>query len=386
MAEYWQKKPLLVRNAIPAFALEKAKGSPLESPMSAEELINLAAQDGVESRLVQAKPWRLGHGPFNTRSIPKPSKKDWTILVQGMEAHHPAAKTILSWFRFIPDSRLDDLMISLAGPNGGVGPHLDSYDVFLLQMSGRRHWRISEQKDHTLLDGLPLKILKNFQCEHEWVLEPGDLLYLPPKVAHDGIALDPGTQTWSVGFRSPSWKELLQEALWKLADSLDDLPELNQLMSDPTQIATSSPANLPELTVNEFKKQFNKLPLKGKLISDLLEATLCESLSEPKPHIVFSSPNKPLSPKQFKTACEQSGISPNSQTRFLIYKQVVYCNGEFLVAKKESPVVFQYFQLLAQQKFLSPLQCKNELSDPDLVDRLYEMYEDGWLEIGAKEL
>ena len=153
----------------------------------------------------------LRHGPFQNRDIPSLNDKNWTLLVQGVNGHHVAAQTVMSWFRFIPQARLDDVMISIAGQGGGVGPHQDSYDVFLIQMSGRRRWRIAQQKDNRLVDGLPVKILKNFRPEEDWVLEPGDMLYLPPNIAHDGIALDAGCQTWSVGFRVPTYSELINE-------------------------------------------------------------------------------------------------------------------------------------------------------------------------------
>jgi 50S ribosomal protein L16 3-hydroxylase len=145
MRNYWQKKPLLVRGAIPAFS----QNPELISPISSKELYELASYDLVESRLVKRNPWTMEHGPHTVRSIPKINQKDWTLLIQGMESWHPAAAQVLSWFRFIPDYRLDDLMISIAGPGGGVGPHFDSYDVFLIQMSGRRRWRISKQEDLT---------------------------------------------------------------------------------------------------------------------------------------------------------------------------------------------------------------------------------------------
>ena len=195
MKEYWQKKPLLVRGAIPAFQLAKEAGKPLNSPISIAELTQLAGQKNVESRLVSSKPWSLAHGPFKSKDIPDLSKPDWTMLVQGVNGHHPMAQVVMSWFRFIPEARLDDLMISIAGPQGGVGPHMDSYDVFLLQMEGRRHWKISAQEDLRLKENLPVKILKNFKPTEDWVLEPGDMLYLPPNIAHDGIALDGGCQT-----------------------------------------------------------------------------------------------------------------------------------------------------------------------------------------------
>ena len=260
MRQYWHKKPLLVRGAIPAFSLALENQEQLESPISAKELIAFANNDHVESRLIQSNPWSFESGPFNKQSIPTLNKPNWTLLLQGMEAHHPAAATILSWFRFIPDARLDDLMISIAGIGGGVGPHFDSYDVFLIQMSGRRQWRISEQKDLSLNPKLPLKILQNFKCEQEWILEPGDMLYLPPHIAHDGIALDAGCQTWSVGFRSPSFKELLQEGLWRLAESLEDVPELEEKFADPKQAAelgvdvpaARAPAMIDEYPILDF--------------------------------------------------------------------------------------------------------------------------------------
>jgi len=260
MKDYWQKKPLLVRGAIPAFSLAPQNGeSSLTSPISYEELVELSGQDDVESRLIQSRPWRFQHGPFQKKVIPSLKKSDWTLLLQGMEAHHPAAANILSWFRFIPDARLDDLMISIAGIGGGVGPHFDSYDVFLIQMSGRRQWHISEQKDLSLNPKLPLKILQNFKCEQEWILEPGDMLYLPPHIAHDGIALDAGCQTWSVGFRSPSFKELLQEGLWRLAESLEDVPELEEKFADPKQAATENAEQLPLELIKQLSTQLENL-------------------------------------------------------------------------------------------------------------------------------
>jgi 50S ribosomal protein L16 3-hydroxylase len=144
----------------------------------------------VESRLIvqQAKGWRMKQGPFAPRSLPPLSQKAWTLLVQGVDLHDAGAHALLQQFRFVPDARLDDLMISFATPGGGVGPHFDSYDVFLLQASGRRRWKIGRQKDLTLQEGVPLKILQNFEPEQEFVLEAGDMLYLPPRYAHDGVA------------------------------------------------------------------------------------------------------------------------------------------------------------------------------------------------------
>lgn len=384
MREYWQKKPLLVRNAIPTFSLGKAIGEAFESPISATELTEIAGFDEVESRLVQAKPWRLEHGPFSRKKIPAFHEADWTILLQGMEAHHPAAATILSWFRFIPDSRLDDLMISLAGPGGGVGPHLDSYDVFLIQMSGRRHWKISAQKNHDLLPDLPLKILADFKKEQEWVLDPGDLLYLPPKIAHDGIALDPGTQTWSVGFRAPSWKELVQEVLWGMAESLEKDPSIAGLFSDPWQKATSNPAKLPKELIKELENKIRKLPLSGKNLHSVLENSLGKILSEPKPSVFFDAPETLLSQSQFTKACALHGLKASPKTRLTLTSQALFCNGEEFLNATKSGKTFKNWSKFSQNRSFTSNECKKlAQDDPNFFDLGYEGYECGWFEVGS---
>lgn len=370
MKQFWHKKPLLVRGAIPAFALSAQNNEPLGSPISYEELVKFADQEGVESRLIQSKPWRLDQGPFNKKSIPKMDKSYWTLLLQGMEAHHPAAAKILSWFRFIPDARLDDLMISVAGIGGGVGPHFDSYDVFLIQMSGRRQWRISTQKDLSLNPNLPLKILQNFDCQQEWVLEPGDMLYLPPHIAHDGIALDSGCQTWSVGFRSPSFKELLQEGLWRLAESLEEFPELESKFADPQQEATANAEQLPQEMIKQLKAQLNALQLHQ---IDRFLPGVTAYLSEPKQQAFFDGPKNPLSPRHFSLKLTKTALIPSPQTRILSLDKRVFCNGDE-VTKSQSDVVRSAWHTLSTNKRLVTKQLKS-------VDKtsLYEAYLSGWL-------
>ncbi len=215
---YWQKKPLLIRQALPGF----------ESLISAEELAGLACEDEVEARLVRehkAPPhWTVQHGPFQETDFTRLPDSHWTLLVQDAEKHLPELQSVLDPFRFIPDWRIDDLMISCAAPHGSVGPHLDAYDVFLLQAQGQRRWQIcTTPGDLQLLPDSELKVLKNFHAEQEWVLEPGDMLYLPPGVAHYGVALD-NCLTFSIGFRAPGVQEMLSDfAEWRL-QQLD--PEL----------------------------------------------------------------------------------------------------------------------------------------------------------------
>jgi 50S ribosomal protein L16 3-hydroxylase len=370
MKSYWHKKPLLVRGAIPAFELAKQMGDPLGSAISPEDLFKMASDDLVESRLIQANPWTFSNGPFKRKAIPSLEAPDWTLLLQGMEARHPAAAKVLSWFRFIPDARLDDLMISIAGLGGGVGPHFDSYDVFLIQMSGRRRWRISKQKDLSLNPSLPLKILREFKVEQEWDLEPGDMLYLPPHIAHDGIALDAGCQTWSVGFRAQSYKELLQEGLWRLAESLEDIPELEKRFSDPHQRATRNSEQLPEEMIRQLAKKLKDLKL------DRIETFLpgiSAYLSEPKPQAYFDGMANNLSPEEFKRQLAKQALQPHPQTRLLALGAVIYCNGEDMTTNQAAPIQAAWRALAANRQF------KGSILKNGSNNSLFEAFEAGWL-------
>jgi 50S ribosomal protein L16 3-hydroxylase len=371
MSRYWHKKPLLIRGAIPAFSIHQKNSPKLDSPISAPELFSFAGNEFVESRLIQSKPWSLKSGPFKKKVIPRIDQADWTLLLQGMEAHHPAAAAILSWFRFIPDARLDDLMISIAGLGGGVGPHFDSYDVVLIQMSGRRQWRISTQKDLSLDPRLPLKILQNFTVEQEWILEPGDMLYLPPHIAHDGIALDAGCQTWSVGFRSPSFRELLQEGLWRLAESLEEIPELEEKFADPKQNAAHTPEELPKELIKQLEQKLAGLKLDQ--IDQFLPG-ITAYLTEPKQHAYFRGPKNPLSPKQFAQKLSSQTLKLHPQSRLLRLDHEVYCNGE-IVTQGQAKEIQEAWRSIAANKRLTlkkSLQVRVDSS-------LYEAYLSGWL-------
>ena len=202
LEDYWQKKPLLIRNAIPSEYLT----------LPANELAGLASEEEIESRLVYTKDqkrWKFKHGPFVESDYKKYGEKDWTLLVQDVDKHIPEVADVLQGFNFIPDWRVDDIMISFAADGGSVGPHTDAYDVFLIQAQGQRLWRINTEiiENPHYVSGLDLKILAKFNPDEEWLLEPGDVLYLPPHLAHWGIAQGE-CMTWSVGFRSPSHYEL----------------------------------------------------------------------------------------------------------------------------------------------------------------------------------
>jgi 50S ribosomal protein L16 3-hydroxylase len=305
MKRHWQKKPLLVRNAFPDF-------QPL---MSSAELFGLAARDEVESRLVvrDSKAWRMRRGPLQRRALPPLKQPGWTLLVQGVDLHDAGAHALLHGFSFLPAARLDDLMISYASDQGGVGPHFDSYDVFLLQAQGQRRWRIGRQADLTLQEGVPLKILANFEPEEEYVLDPGDMLYLPPGYAHDGIAVGE-CQTYSIGFRAPAQAELARELLQRIADeAAEDGPD--RLYADPSQVATDAPGAIPP-GLARFAQQALDAALKD---PSAVARALGAYLSEPKANVWFEACSAPR---------RLAGLVLDARTRMLHDERHVFINGE----------------------------------------------------------
>lgn len=217
LSDYWQKHPLLIRGAFPDFA----------SPLSPEDLAGLACEDGVLARIVahepQADRWMVRHGPFPEEMFPAMPHHDWTLLVQDVDKWDADVRALLDRFDFLPRWRIDDVMISFAAPGGSVGAHVDQYDVFLLQGLGRRRWQIDSRPDppvHFRLD-VELKLLQRFTPDHDWVLAPGDMLYLPPGVPHHGVAED-ACLTYSIGMRAPSAAELLGDFVDTLAGDADE--------------------------------------------------------------------------------------------------------------------------------------------------------------------
>ena len=305
MRRHWQKKPLLVRQALPGAA----------APLTRAALFALAARDEVESRLVQRRgdAWTLRHGPLPRRALPPLSRPRWTLLVQGLDLHVQAAHDLLQRFRFVPDARLDDLMVSYASDGGGVGPHLDSYDVFLLQVQGRRRWRIGRARDDAFIEGLPLKILRRFEPEHDWLLEPGDMLYLPPRWAHDGIAVGE-CMTASIGFRAPGASELAHELLARLAEGLEPAPH-EGLYRDPAQAATATPAAVPD-ALREFAARSLHSVLRD---PQAVARALGEWLSEPKARVWFAAP---------ASVRLDGGVRPDRRTRMLYDRRHLFINGE----------------------------------------------------------
>ena len=309
MRRHWQKKPLLVRGALSGFG-------PI---LPRTELFALAGRDEVESRLVAQAggQWRFRRGPFGRRALPPLSQPGWTLLVQGVDLHDERAHALLEQFRFVPQARLDDLMISYATDGGGVGPHFDSYDVFLLQSQGRRRWRIGRQKDLSLRSDVPLKILAGFDAEEEYVLEPGDLLYLPPRYAHEGVALGE-CQTCSIGFRAPARGELARELLQRLSEDATELAG-EALYRDPAQQATDAPGEVPA-ALQLFARNALSAALRN---PQALDRALGEYLTEPKASVWFEGGAPTRSPGGTVMA-----VVLDRRTRMMYDARHVFINGE----------------------------------------------------------
>lgn len=321
MQRYWQKKPLVIRQAIPGFQALLDRG----------ELLDLAAQEEVESRLVvqdtTAGSWRMRHGPFVRRQLPPFKQAAWTLLVQGVDLHDERMHALLQQFSFVPSARLDDLMISYATDGGGVGPHFDSYDVFLLQAHGQRRWRIGRQKDLSLQPDVPLKILAHFEPEQEFVLEPGDMLYLPPKYAHDGVAQGE-CMTYSIGFRAPDRAELAREVLQRLAEDVYDTLDTG-LYQDRQQTAVAQPGAIPE-PMFTFAQQALQAALQD---PQAVARAVGEYLSEPKAHVWFDGGDDVL---------PEGGVRLDRKTRMLYDAKHIFINGEgFLAAGRDARLMRQ---------------------------------------------
>ncbi|HET9823371.1 MAG TPA: cupin domain-containing protein [Burkholderiaceae bacterium] len=307
MRRHWQKRPLLVRQALPG----------VRPPLARAALFDLAGADDVESRLVRrddAGRWHLRRGPLPRRALPPLSSTGWTLLVQGLDLHVEAAHALLSRFAFVPAARLDDLMLSYASDGGGVGPHTDAYDVFLVQVAGRRRWRYGRVTHPRWRDDVPLRMLASFTPEEEHVLQAGDLLYLPPGWGHDGIAQGHDCMTASVGYRTPAADELARALLARLADTESDDPRGRVHYRDPRQGATTQagamPAALQAFAASALQRLLRQ--------PGAIERALGEWITEPKPQVWFEA----------GAGDARGGVRLDRRTRMAYDERHVYMNGE----------------------------------------------------------
>jgi 50S ribosomal protein L16 3-hydroxylase len=365
LAHYWQRRAVCIRQAFPG----------MTAPLTPAQLFALAARDEVESRLVTAYSgrWRLAHGPFGIAELPGPRRAHWTLLVQGVDLHEPRVAALAAAFRFLPMARFDDVMISYAGPGGGVGPHVDQYDVFLLQAQGRRRWRIATAFDPRLVEGLPLRVLAHFRAEQEWVLEPGDMLYLPPGVAHEGVAVD-ACMTVSIGFRLPEWqqaREAWYERQGRVAPAQGRIP-------DATRHPTRTPARLPAAMVDAFARELRRAaPSRAEA-----RRTLLEHLSEPKPSIVFEAPRRALAAARFVAAARRRGLRLDARTRMLYEQGDIGINGDCQCLNGAEA---RLARTLANTGTLAPsaLCLYDPLDLPGLWPLMHAWYRSGWLHLAV---
>ena len=242
LRDFWQQRPLLIRNP----------WNDWTNPLDPDELAGLACEDDIESRLItQARgTWKLEHGPFAEERFGRLGKKRWTLLVQAVDHAVPAVAALIAPFRFIPNWRIDDIMVSYAVDGGGVGPHFDQYDVFLIQGLGQRRWRVGGRCDSTteLLPHDDLRLLAGFEATDEWLLEPGDILYLPPGFAHDGVAAGPDCMTYSLGFRAPSRSDLIEHWSDDLLATLSD----DDRYTDPGLASAANPGEISAAAIDRL--------------------------------------------------------------------------------------------------------------------------------------
>lgn len=362
LREYWQKKPLLIRQAIPGF----------QGILQPDELAGLACEEDAQSRLVRYSRgnWLLENGPFAEDRFSKLPKTNWTLLVQGVNHHLPEAADLLQRFDFIPHARLDDLMVSFAPNGGGVGPHFDSYDVFLLQGMGKRRWRVSAQQDLTLVEGAPLRILKHFDTQQEYVLEAGDMLYLPPHLAHWGIAIG-NCMTYSIGFRAPSTQELANQFLGYLQENLS----LDGMYSDRDLTQQKHAAEICDDMVRRVHGSLKKIRWNKELVGDFLG----QYLSEPKPHIVFSPPAA-ISLERFRKALMRTGLQLDLKTQALFHARNFFINGERVLMQAGWSTCLKS---LADDRRLSAALLQQ--LDEALLAQLHQWYLAGYLHLSEAE-
>ena len=342
MQRHWQQQPLLVRQAWPG----------VQPPLTRAQAYAAAADEDIESRLVmQQDPqgvagWSLRRGPSPRRALPAARRAGWTLLLQGLDLHVKAAHDMLQRFRFVPDALLDDVMLSWASEGGGVGPHTDAYDVFLLQVQGQRRWRVGPAPRPQWVQGAPLKRLRNFKPTMDWLLQPGDMLYLPPLWGHDGVAEGGECMTCSIGFRAPGADELALDLMQRLAEEEtepvgDVTADATALYRHPQQGATATPAALPATLL-----AFARAAIEQRLSQpQALARVLGEWATEPKPQVWFAAGKTVLTGEG-----QGQGVALHERTRMMYDEQHIFINGEAFAASGRDA---QLMQTLADQRCLS---------------------------------
>lgn len=364
LRDYWQKRPLLVRQAIPGF----------EGIVDRDGLLSLAVRDDATSRLViehprRASRWERHDGPFGGLDAAMLPKSHWTLLVHGVESLVPGGWELLREFPFIPAARVDDLMVSYAADGGSVGPHDDKYDVFLLQGPGRRRWQISTRGDRAALPGAAIKVLANFVAEDEWLLEPGDMLYLPPGVAHWGVA-EGSCFTYSIGFLAPSHDSLVQTFLGYLGEAMGKAIDPDALYEDPDLRVPADPLDVSDAMVTRVAGVLAGIKWTKADVGDFLGRLL----TTPKAHARFTPPARVMAEDAFTKGLrgKTGRLTLALPTRGLTRGTRIYLNGEVHAVDRATVTIFQ--QLVRDRAFPLPIALA-----PRALPIVYAWYLAGWL-------
>ncbi|MBF6056949.1 MULTISPECIES: cupin domain-containing protein [Thiomicrorhabdus] len=371
--DYWQKKPLLLRNALPEF----------ETPVSPEELAGLSLEEEIESRIViqhGKENYELKRGPFSEEDYASLPEQNWTLLVQGCDRLLPEVADILNDFDFLPRWRIDDIMISYAATGGNVGPHFDHYDVFLLQASGQRRWYITSQDCHedNYIQGVDLRLMQTFKVEEEFVLNPGDILYLPPKVGHHGVALDDQCMTFSVGYRSYRGQELWDS----LGDHLSEMSLFKELYYDPQMPTSLNPGEVTKEAALQAKKLLlEKLEDETLLqtwfarFATQLDQSAAQQLPEP-----LTEEETPALQEFIDALYGEHGLIKDAVCRFAFTeidgKTQLYINGSIW---KDFDAPGEFIQRLANNSFLDQEALSSYLAEQSVQELLFDLWKAQYL-------
>ena len=357
LRRHWQRKPLLVRGAMPGIRAWPGKG----------KLFTLARRIDVESRLVsqRAGRWSVAHGPLSGRLLARRPPRDWTLLVHGVNHHCAELERMLRRFSFLPQARLDDVMVSFAAPGGSVGAHYDRYDVFLVQGPGRRVWRLERTRRFADVPDAPLRLIADFAPQEEYLLEPGDLLYLPPGWGHEGVALEPSF-TYSVGFRAPRAAELAVAML----DYVQERGFPDAEYRDPSLRIAHRPAQLSPQLLRFAERAIRSV----RWSREDVHACLARFLTTPKQHVVFDPPARTRSRARFLADLRSRAVRLDPRTQLLYQARRFFINGDEILAPA------------SQARALAHLaDCRSAaggvLARCGAGDLLYGWYEHGYLEL-----
>ncbi len=372
LADYWQKRPLLVRRAWPGFA----------DPFTPEELAGLACEDNVEARLIREYPqralherWQIQHSPLVEKDFLELQETHWTLLIQDADKQAPLLAELLEPFRFIPDWRIDDLMVSYAALQGSVGPHIDNYDVFLLQGQGRRRWQIMDQPIHEedCLADSELRLLTRFAATQEWILEPGDLLYLPPRIAHWGVALEPCI-TYSIGCRAPSHHELLSSFFEFLLEHIDS----DARYRDPDLTTQHHPGEITPATLNRIIAIVRSASNPS---DEVIASWFGRFITEPKPAFSAEAEPEPWEAAELLEHLKNGGsLERNAGSRFAFItntaQTTLFIDGqEFVLGSK----IAHLAPLLCQHRVLDYPLLRKALVQESASEMLLDLVNEGYL-------